>query len=295
MLKGRLFNFDKELFSQQLKFSLPIGIASVVGVITTQLDKIVISAYFSPELFAIFSVGAAELPFIGIITNSINAVLLPAMSGKTDRGEILEMYRGAVRKNALILLPIFAYCFVFAPYIIHVLYSAKYLASVPYFRIYLLSMPLRIATYGIIFQVFDKTKIIFGLSLLTLALNIVCNLLFIRLFGLVGPAFSAVLAIYFSVFLSLVLFKTQLHISLRKVFPMEALFRILISSLLSGALSWPLLYLHLHYYYILVISFVCFVLFYMVFGSLLGAILPYDRQLIFKAWSEVKRRLHGTA
>lgn len=284
MEKGKLFAVDKDLLVKQLSYALPIGVASIIGVITMQLDKLVISGKFSPELFAIYSVGAAELPFIGIITNSVNAVLLPAMSSKTDKSEIQNLYRGAVRKNALLLIPLFVFCFVFAPNIIQILYSAKYMDSVLFFRVYLLTMPLRIATYGIIFQVFNQTKYIFRLSVLTLVLDIGLNFALIHILGIIGPAIASVLSTYVFAILSLFIFKKYLGLKLRALFPIEPIIRILLVSIFVGSLCNMIHFIPVIYYFQLAIGFIVFSMLYIVIGSVAGAIMPYDRQFLLSAF-----------
>jgi len=281
LVRGRLINIEKDLFREQLKYSLPIGIAAIVGVVSSQIDKLVISHYFKPAVFAVFSVGAAELPFIGIITNSINSVILPAMSAKEDKEGVLALYKSAVRKNAQILLPICMFCLLFAVPLIRLLYSSKYLASVTFFRIYLLTMPLRIATYGIIFQVFNRTKYIFILAIITLLSSITLNYLFIKQLGIRGPAIATVVSVYINVLLTLILFHYRLRISIKEIFPFEAIVRIILSASVAGLVSWLVMGLSIHYYYHLALGGLVFCLCYFGIGSLFGAILPYDRALIW--------------
>jgi len=275
-----LFLFDRELLRNQLKFSLPIGIAAIIGVISAQIDKLVISSYFTPEIFAVFSVGATELPFLGIIINSVNAVILPEMSKQNNLYKICELYKGAVRKNALLILPIFAFCMVFAAQIIEILYSDKYLGAVVFFRIYLLTMPLRIATYGLMFQVSNKTRFIFMISVLTLFLNSSLSILLIKIIGVMGPAIAAVSVTFATVLVYLYLIRHELHIDLFSLFPLKAIGKTLASAVISAMLCYWILLLDLPYYVEFIIGTILFIATYLVIGSLLKAILPYDRQLL---------------
>ncbi len=291
--KGKLFEYHPGMLKEQLMYSLPIGVAAIVGVISAQVDKLVISSYFTPELFAVFSVGAAELPFIAIITNSVNAVILPEMSKSKDPAAISELYRGAVRKNALILFPIFTFCFVFAPHIIHILYSAKYLGAVSFFRIYLLTMPLRIATYGLLFQVFNKTRYIFITSIITLMLNTGMSILLINLVGIKGPAFSTMAVTYITVSIYLVLISTKLKLSLGQLFPFTALIRTAIASVICGALCLPLLLINLNYLWEFLLGSGLFITAYYFIGMLTKAILPYDKQVVLSIVSGTYKKLKG--
>ncbi len=277
---GSWFDYDRELLKAQFRFALPIGIAAIIGVISAQVDKIIISSYFSPELFAVFAVGATELPFIGIITNSVNAVILPEMSRKDNVKAVSDLYKGAVRKNALILFPLFVFCFVFAAQIIELLYSAKYLESVLYFRIYLFTIPLRIATYGLLFQVFNKTKFIFIISTFTLIVNTALSLVLINLYGLKGPAISTVTVTYLTVAAYLILIKIKLRINLTDLFRLSALFRILSAAVLSGAICYPVLFLKVNPIIRFSGGLVIYGIVYYLLGRTFKAILPYDRDVV---------------
>jgi O-antigen/teichoic acid export membrane protein len=271
---------DYTLLKQQIRFSLPIGIAAIVGVISAQVDKLVISSYFSPELFAVFSVGAAELPFIGIITNSVNAVILPEMSKQTGNSVITDLYKSAVRKNALLLFPVFAFCMIMAPQIIQTLYSAKYLGAVVFFRIYLFTVPLRIATYGLLFQVYNKTRYIFLLSFTSLIINTTLNLWLIHSIGIRGPAFAAVLVTYLTVALYLFLIKHTLKLRLLSLFPLRAILKTMLAALLAAALTYPVIRLSGNIFLQFVSGTILFTILYYYIARLTGAILDYDRDFV---------------
>jgi len=272
--------YDKSLLSQQLKFSLPIGVAALVGVISAQMDKVIISSYLTPELFAVFSIGATELPFMGIIINSVNAVILPEMSKYKDADSISALYKGAIRKNALILFPIFALCMIYAPQIITILYSDKYITAVPIFRFYLLTIPLRIATYGLLFQVYNKTKIILYISILTLFLNTAISIILIKNIGIIGPAISTVFVTYITVIIYLLLIKKELRIEFKSLFPITSLTRTFIASIVTASLCFFVNYVKIAAFYQLIIGILAFAITYYLLGSFINAILPYDRQMI---------------
>ncbi|MDD2331082.1 MAG: oligosaccharide flippase family protein, partial [Candidatus Cloacimonetes bacterium] len=137
--------FDATGLKQQLSYSLPLGLSSIIGILSIQLDKFVISGFFTPAQFAVFSVGAMELPFIGILTNSVNSVILPAISSQNDPAAGIDIYRASIRKNALIIFPLCLFSIIYAEQIITFLYGQSYLEASLYFRIYLLSLFLRIA------------------------------------------------------------------------------------------------------------------------------------------------------
>lgn len=270
------FHIDREGIKEQLRYSIPLGLSSIVGMLTIQLDKIVISGYFSPEQFAIFSIGAMELPFIGILTTSVNSIILPALSSDTKVENAIAIYRGTIRKNALIIFPVCLFCFVFASEIITILYTDLYAASALYFRIYLFTILLRIASYGIIFQAFNQTRVILINSVLVLAANMVLNLWLVKTLGMMGPAIATVAVTYMSVIIYLILIPTLIHIPLKKLFPSLALIKTFSSAIIAALIVYFFARGILNPYLKITVGSTIFGMIYLGIGRLSGAILPYD-------------------
>lgn len=271
---GSRVNFDPDFHREIFQYSLPLGLASIIGMLSIQLDKLVISGFFSPAEYAIFSIGAMELPFISILSNSVNAILLPHIS--SEPAKMNETYRAAVRKNALLIFPFTALGLIFARPLIQLLYTESYLASVPFFQIYLAILPLRVATYGILFMALKKTHYILWNSLFTLGLNLILNLVLVRFIGMMGAALATVLVTWLSTLLYLYWIHKKLGLALRGLFPLEALVRTASTTALAGlAALLPLLILGQAWAF-QILALLVFVLAYFFFGKALGAILPYD-------------------
>lgn len=122
------------------QFSLPLLFASFWGVIISSTDQFFISRYFGNEVFAEFSNGAMELPFVGMVVGACSTVLSPIFSrlshGSFDpQKELLPLWKRAFEKAALIIYPILLYCIVFADVIMIILYGSQYEVSASYFRL----------------------------------------------------------------------------------------------------------------------------------------------------------------
>lgn len=285
--------WNKEFLHSQLKYSLPLGLSSLIGMLSMQLDKLVISGFFTPEQFAVFSVGAMELPFITIFTNSVNAVLLPGISGQENTGKMAEIYRGAVRKNALIILPMTMLFFLFAEPIITYLYSARYLSAVPYFKVYLLILPLRIATFGIIFMALGKTRQVLYNSIFTLSANLVLNLILVRTMGMIGAAVATVIVTWLAAALYLVWMRWNLHLRLRDFFSFPPILRTLAACLAAGAASYAVLVAIPITIIAQAVSLLIFTCVYLACGYWFKAILPYDIDVLKGFLASVLRKRKG--
>jgi O-antigen/teichoic acid export membrane protein len=111
---------------EMLKFSVPLGLATMLGTITLQLDKVVVSVMTSPEEFAVYANGAVEIPLIGIVTGSVTAVILADMRKHAVKGEYLEavkLFRLTAEKTSYILFPVMFFLLVSADSFIQTLFS----------------------------------------------------------------------------------------------------------------------------------------------------------------------------
>ncbi len=281
--------FDPDFHREVFQYSLPLGLASILGMLSVQLDKLVISGFFSPAQYAVFSIGAMELPFISILNNSVNAILLPHIS--SNPAKMSETYRAAVRKNALLIFPITALGLIFARPLISLLYTQNYLASVPFFQIYLAILPLRVATYGILFMALKKTRYILWNSLFTLGLNLVLNLVLVRFIGMMGAALATVLVTWLSTALYLFWIQKKLELKLGELFPFHALSKTALAAALAGlAALLPLVILG-QAWFVQLLAIAVFLLAYFWLGKALGAILPYDIDWFKSLVSRVLKKL----
>lgn len=276
--KEKKVRFDFTSIKEQMYYALPLGLSSIIGMLSIQLDKFMISSFFTPEKFAVFSLGATEFPIVGILANSINSVLLPHLSS-TNTTTMGELYSGAVRKNAILVFPLMALCYIFADPIIIFLYGKIYAEAAVYFRIYLFLMPLRIATFGILFQAFGKTKFIMYNSLFMLIANAVLNYFLIINLGMKGAAIATVIVTWLSVIIYLIQISKVLKLKLLDFFPLKKIARTAFVTIISLFLSFLIIWLGKQNLLFVAIGGIVFILSYLLLGRITGVILDYDIQL----------------
>jgi len=196
---GTAMGLNKTNLWGQIKFSVPLGIASMIGIISMNLDKVIVSSMCTPEQFAVYVNGAMEIPLIGIMTGSVTAVLLPdivRLYKEGNKAAALELWKRAAVKCAMILLPVMCFLMFMAPEVIRVLFSAKYSESVHPFRIYLLLLPVRTVTWGPMLMAADKNRWILYGTAVTLVLNLVLSILLVQTFGYIGAVCATVIVMY---------------------------------------------------------------------------------------------------
>jgi O-antigen/teichoic acid export membrane protein len=189
------FVFAKE----QLLFALPLALSAIISILLRKVDQFMVSYYFTPDQYAIYSNGAMEVPFLAIITNSVVAVLMPYLVRNYKNNKIddfIHKWKNSIIKTSLVVFPISIFLIFFAKEAIIILFSKKYTGSIIIFQIYLLLEVVRITNFGYILLALGKPKFMFKYNSIALVINIIMNLLLIKLLGLIGPAIATVISIY---------------------------------------------------------------------------------------------------
>lgn len=230
-------SLNKELIKTIFEFSLPIGFASVVGTINIELDKLVITSMLSTEDLAIYTNASKELP-VTIIATSITAVLLPQvvkLMNNDKKEEAVRLWKSATTISFAIISFIAVACFVFAPEVIEVMYSAKYLPGVSVFRVYCVVLLCRCTYFGLMLNATGKTKFILYCSIGTLALNLSLNYVFFTILGFIGPAVATLIATTLMKVLQLIYTAKMVKVPFSKVFPWKNCGLLILFNCLCGA------------------------------------------------------------
>lgn len=233
------FNFNFNLILKQFKYAIPVGFTSAIGIVTINIDNLFISSYFNPIKLAEYANGAMELPFVGIITGSVMAVLMPEFvkrysDGKSD--DVIKLWHSSITKVATLFFPIMCFLFVFSDQLIVLLFSDKYVQSAEIFRIYLLQLPCRITIFGIILLSMNKTSFVLKSTLLCLLINLFLNFILINRLGIIGPAIATIISLYFISLIQLFKISFSLKSNIFEIFPWKYLITILLFSVIPAML-----------------------------------------------------------
>jgi len=279
--------FNRFLFREQMKYSVPLGLSSIVTIISRELDKFIISLYFLPEVFAVYAVGAKELPFVTIIPYAVASTLFPKfvkLYEDKNQKDFFELWHKSIRKVSLIILPLFPFFLITAKEVVTILYTTEYVAAVPVFRIYLLLLLVHIAAFDSLVLSMGYPRIVLISTIIGLSLNVMFNILFIKLFDFIGPAIATVLVTVAITGYFLYVVKQKFAISWRAVFPWKVYGRILTISIVAGIVSLPLMIIRNSVW-------IKFILIVIVFWGVYGALLYYFKVIDEDDISFIKRWL----
>ena len=219
---GRLhWNIDKNLIKSVLVFSIPLGLASVVGTLNIEIDKLMIGHLLTTEDLAIYSVASKELP-LTIVASSLTAVLMPKMVKlfKQQRNEeAVAIWRDVTTISFAVMAFFGIGMAVFSTDAMTILYSAKYAPGAAVFAIYSLELLLRCTYFGIVLNTTGKTKLVFYSAVGTLCLNTIMNIAFYKIMGVVGPALATLLSGLIMGTLQLVFSSRLINVKFSEIFP----------------------------------------------------------------------------
>lgn len=262
----------KEIF----QFSIPLLVASLWGVIIASADQFFISRYFGNEVFAEFSNGSMELPFVGMITGACATVLSPVFSRMSHeklnpKTEIYPLWMSVFEKTAKLIYPLVIYCMIFADVVMVALYGDKYAVSDNYFRIKLITNFFTLIAYGPLIINIGKVKYYSNVHMVTAFL--VVALEYLSVVTLNSPyaiSWISMLCHVGKIFAMLFMVSKFFGVKFYQLFPLKLIGQILIPSALFLLLErWVLIDLcHLNSWVVLFVSVIVYALVYYAYSIL---------------------------
>lgn len=157
------FKWDKKIFEEILRYSLPVALSSGLFFLFDRIDLIILSSQLSSEAFAYYSLGCLLIPPLFLLEGSVQRILIPNMTKSYQMGDldnVKHAYRKAMEDMSYLMIPSFFGLLFFSSPIIELLYSSEYLKSVPVLRIFSFSYLFLILPHDSILRATGKTTII---------------------------------------------------------------------------------------------------------------------------------------
>lgn len=220
----------------QLAYGLPLAATMCIGLLGGMLDRAIVAVVFTPAAYAVYSVGALEIPLDSILQASVLNVLRSSLPPLVTQGrieEVIRVWRDAVRKLALIVVPSFVFLAFFAERFITTLFTESYADSVAVFRIYVMLIPLHMLVVSVVPQVYGRTRLNLYVVAIAVTTNVLLSFLLLRSMGILGPATALVCSQYLSAVLYFIVTVRLLRTRPRRLMPIPALVRTTLASLLA--------------------------------------------------------------
>jgi len=182
--------FDRSFFRHQFAYAIPFGIAGTLWTLQSDLHSYFVSHQFGAAAYAVYAIGCFQLPFVGIVGDSVGSVMIPRISlfqHEQRTREILLLTARVMRKLAAVHFPAYAFLLVMRREFIVGLFTDRYLASIPVFAVNLTLIPLAILLVDPIMRAYAEHRhFLVKLHGLLFAGLTVALYFSVKRFGLVG-------------------------------------------------------------------------------------------------------------
>jgi O-antigen/teichoic acid export membrane protein len=248
---GRAMPVDRGLVRAQLAYVVPMAAAVMVGVTKKFFDKVLIGTFFNTEEFAVYVVGAIELPVSAVVTSSMFAAIMPNLVKQWDEGrteQMLGLWRQAVRTTSIVVYPLFFAILICAQDLVLLMYGEAYREAAYPLMIYVFILPIRVAVYGAFLRAVGRTRPVFIGAALALVANVVFSVGILMaarqllgekaLLAFLAPAIGTVLAAGCSAMYLIVAAGRAAGHGFRRIMPWGELARLLSIAALAGAAAY---------------------------------------------------------
>jgi O-antigen/teichoic acid export membrane protein len=181
----------------QLAYAFPFAVSNGLFMLRGQSDQWVAATLLPTAAFGMFSIGAVVLPFITLVRQPINNVMMPRLNQAFADGDLATI-RGLLHTSStaltLALVPLAGVLVCVAPQLVQIVYTGHYAPAVPVMRIYLLGMMMQAMATGYLLPALEHGRFAAANNACCLAVSIAASIAGARLWGLPGAACGSVFA-----------------------------------------------------------------------------------------------------
>jgi len=228
-------------FADQLIYAAPLGAAGALYGLRTQADQWVVAALFPLGMFAAFSIAAVLGPLMNLCRQSVHFAFLPVMSRRQAAGDIAGMLALNSRGNIMvgaIVLPLFAFAFVFAEELVTLVYTAAYLEAAPVMRVYIIGIAAMVIELSGITLLLRQSVFVMAVNVIGLLLAVALSWTGAVQFGLAGAAMGGVVVIYLDRIATLLRIARLTGVRIRELQDWRTLSLLALFTGLAASLAW---------------------------------------------------------
>lgn len=222
------------------KYIVPVGFSSIILILNTRIDKVIVSLTESNEFYAIYANASKELP-VAALSVAVASIIIPKLvrllrNGDTDKA--LKLWKSTLSLTMFISIFLMSGVFIFAEDVMTLIYSSKYLDGLYIFKVYLFLIPFHLIEFSLLLSANGKTKFILISSIISLIVNIILDFILLKLFGIIGLAYATIIATIIMSYLQLYFSAKSLNVKIKDVFPIQNVFMLLMINLMFSIIFY---------------------------------------------------------
>lgn len=238
---GRDLAFDAGQLRRQVAYALPFEMAIIAEILQANYHQYAVSYHFGAVIFAVYSVGCLQLPFVDVVAGPTCNVMMVRMAEEIREGRernVAAIWRDSCRKLGLIFIPLFVLLVVSAREIILMLFTDRYAGAIPILMLWAAMVPFAVFQTDGLLRVYAQTRFILFLNVIRL--GIIAGLIgwFLSTFGLAGAVLVTLLATAVSKSLALVRAASLMGIAAQQLLPWKSLAAVAAASAAASLPAW---------------------------------------------------------
>ena len=231
-----IFKFKKQILPQIMRFCIPMGVYVLTNSLSRDIDKFCIGKLGGTEQLAIYTNCSAILP-VDIISAAFLTVVIPIMTRYVTANDFengKQLFSKYIKISCLTTVTFSVALMMLSEEVILFLYGDKYLVGKSVFLLYMIVNILRFANLSLVVSANGETSLLMKLSIFTLILNIILNIVFYMLVGFTGPAIATVAITLLSVIWLMRRSMKILHMIWKEIFTIKELILFIVELIISG-------------------------------------------------------------
>lgn len=185
----------QKLHSQLARFSFWLTLNSLMAILYSRIDQVMISRLLGLREVAIFTIAWQLIQLFTIVNSSISSVLTPRFSSLKNKTELVQFLKRSLKWVIVGAIGIGILIFP-SQYIIAFLFGVKYIEAMPLYLIlaygYLLNI--LVMPFSLSISIFNKTEYLVFSGFVQTVINIVGNIILIPKYGIIGAGFTFIIS-----------------------------------------------------------------------------------------------------
>jgi O-antigen/teichoic acid export membrane protein len=236
--KGLLvWQVDRAALGEQLRFVVPFGIGTALYGLNDNVGKILVSRWLGPELLAVYTIAAYQIPLVAIFNQTVTDVVFPDMVKRSKHGQRLglRLWGRATVVLFMLVCPSWVLLTYFAEPLVRLLFTDAYVGATPYFQALLLLLLRYCFSFSTALRSLANNRPFIFANAVGIALNLLIAVSLLHRIGLWAPTIGLLVAHFWVLFYLGYRVLVAYGVSLSEVLDWPSLGRIVIANAVALA------------------------------------------------------------
>lgn len=230
---------------EQLKFCVPFGVATILGLFSRNLGNVVITKYLGVVALAQLTIGTYADPIITVLRGSISSVILPELVrrlGSESQEDTIKFWHRSILVTCLLLLPAAAIAAWYAEPLITKIFGVNYRPAVPVLRWYSLFVVRCCFDFSPPLRAINRTRPFVTAGVAAALVNGLALAILLPRIGIVGAAIGMVAASLVEAIYTAFCVMRAYRCTIAQLLPWSTVCRVSLCAIMSAVIAFGITY-----------------------------------------------------